>query len=207
MRINKFSKLKNKLQLFVILNIIFIVIALSAYLGINYYKNLIENNKLAIKSDILTTKKRLADLKTQLSEVEDARKFWEKSEDLNNAHNGLQLDDAYSIIKHFQEKYNILNLQIHLSSPIDLGKEYHSSSAMIVSSEVTLSFGAMSDENAFQFVDALLNNFPGFKLVKSFKITKKVEFSQELLRQVRSGNKPSVVVGELLFEWRDFKDI
>jgi bisphosphoglycerate-dependent phosphoglycerate mutase len=207
-KIKKLSELQKKLKLNIITYLSVIIIAIMSYWGITYYQNILENRRLSIKSTILTLRRKLTDIKTELNEVELAKKILEQSQDLNQKnYPGLQLDEAQSIIKYFEGKYNILNLSFDTTPPKDLSSEFSTLNFKILSSDINIKFAAMSDENAFQFVDALLTNFSGFKLVKSFHVQKQNQITNSVLKSIQDGKKPSIVKAELVFEWRNFDNL
>lgn len=192
------------------------MIRLAIYLlivvGIGIFYLLLDMKKVSLdneKNDILVQTGSLSDqlltLKNKAAEIAEATKIWQQIPERNKKMSGLKLDDVKNKLADAAKIYQINDLVIDLSTPVELPDPYKTKSAVTLSSDVTLKFGSINDENILIFVDSVLKEIPGYVTVKSFKMLKQGEISDEMLDNIRKGLKPSIVTGELSFQWRDLK--
>lgn len=73
---------------------------------------------------------------------------------------------------------------------------------VILKSSVTVGIEAIDDVDIYRFLYLLDTAFPGHAAVESLKITKKLDVTQALLRQIGNGVPATLVDGELTFVWR-----
>lgn len=76
-----------------------------------------------------------------------------------------------------------------------------------ITSNVTLKFDAMTDEQIYRFLQDIEDNFPGYIKVTSFAIEKKHDIDDSILRSAGQGNFPKLVSGELHFSWIGVREV
>ena len=76
----------------------------------------------------------------------------------------------------------------------------------MVSSTVTLTFEAISDQYAMSFVDAVKKELPGYVKILSLRINKLDGINEQVIIQASRGEFPSLVKARLQFLWRDLKE-
>lgn len=70
-----------------------------------------------------------------------------------------------------------------------------------VNSKVRLTFGAMSDEQLYRFVQAIARDFPGYVRITRVNFEKKGEIDDAALVAAGRGNFPELVSGSIEFNW------
>ncbi len=187
-----------------------IYLAILTVIGVGYMlldmkkKSMVED-KIRILMQTGELNDQLNTLKTKAAEIAEARKLWEQIPSKNKEGNGLRIEKIKTVLDNYGKRYDIKDMDIDLSTPTDLDAPYKNESAVTVTSNVTLKFGSISDENILAFVRAILTDIPGYIKVRSFKMVRQTAITESLLADIRRGLKPVLVNAELSLEWRDLK--
>lgn len=164
-----------------------------------------ENNEILVRTGMFS--ENLNQLKSKAAEITEATKLWQQMPDSKKMGSGLKIDEIKYLIDDYSKRYAIVDMNIDLSAPVEMGGAYKNTNAEVFSSMITLKFGSISDENILSFMAALLQDIPGYTKVQSFKMMRQAVLSESVLADIRKGLRPSLITAELSFQWRDVKTI
>jgi len=77
----------------------------------------------------------------------------------------------------------------------------------VVTTEVSLSFSALSDAHIFNFIKAMQLHFPGYVQLTSLSLVRNQNIDPSIIQDILDGNAPEMVSGSLDFRWWDYKEI
>ncbi len=177
---------------------------------------LFSNNRAQVYSDQITsseqetaiTSTKLSDLEDKIIEIKEASKIWEKLNKKGEKRNGLEIDNFQTMLTALKKHYQISDkTDINMTPPTEVDGAYKKSTTAIISSTITVTTSAVSDEILLQFVDALLKNAPGFITIQSLEMTKKDDLTQDVISKATKGDLANLVEAKIVFSWKDFKDL
>jgi hypothetical protein len=149
-------------------------------------------------------------LNSQIKTNNNAFVIWQKfqaQKTLQDKNEGLQIEASKKIIEDLRLAYKINNLEIKLSTPVS-NPDYNGNKFVSVEeAQVSMSFGAFSDEYIFGFLNDLLLKLPGMLQVIDFNYSSPDLIDDNLLNSLRNGVDQEIVSAKLELLWRDFKDI
>ena len=64
-----------------------------------------------------------------------------------------------------------------------------------------LTFTALLDSDVFDFLDTLSNKFPGLIQFRDITLVRQASITDDILKDIRDGQKPDLVVGEVQLDW------
>lgn len=76
-----------------------------------------------------------------------------------------------------------------------------------ISSLVKLKFAAMTDVQIYRFIEAVLDDFPGYVKITAFTLERTGEVTAEVLRATGRGTVPKLVKGTMEFYWVGVREI
>jgi hypothetical protein len=139
------------------------------------------------------------------SNIDLYRDLMEKSEN-----DGLMVDRQAlrEKIEEFKTRYFLNDLSITMGPVQELtGDKYHYKSNVMVSSELTIDFDTLSDEDIFSFLQSLQNELAGGLKVTRFTISRQNKVTDEGLRTIAKNGQYSMVKGETKFVWMGIKAV
>lgn len=199
------SKLKKKVigRVVVYAAVLSVIILACIYLGDKKTQLQEQNDRL--RNDISSLNKKLEGLSKKALEFSESIKVWETLDEQNKVLNGLRINDAKDLLDKLKEEYRLSGVNLTFSKPEDLKDQYVSDTIIVVSSDVSIQFSAMTDEYLFGFVDKLLSQYPGYVQVRSFSVTRSKNITKDVLLQIAAGENPGLVDCKLDFVWRGLK--
>lgn len=129
---------------------------------------------------------------------------WEKLSTQDKAMKGLRLSEAKKTLDNMVDEYWLSDVRTTFSKPAIVPHE-EQETFNIASSNVSISFNGVSDTMIYTFLDALNEDFPGIIVLKKFSIDKQGTLERETIKQIASGQKPSLFRANVEFEWKDIK--
>lgn len=206
----KAQTLKKKLmKISIIASVVVLVTGAAAYGVFAWSSGLVDEAKDA-KNKVNRARGDVTNREAKNKEAQEYLELYNQitSDSEQNKISDLNRDKAEEWIKRTAIEHNILNMTgsvdpiAPIASPAFKKKTFEG-----ITSTVELKFGAMTDEQVFRFVDALLKNFPGYVKIDSFTITKRGEITQTVIQQAQRGQFPELVVGELQFHWIGVREV
>lgn len=120
----------------------------------------------------------------------------------------LNREKAENWIQQTAFQYNIMKLEgaVDPITPIE-NPEFHKKTFEGITSKITLKFSAMTDEQIFQFMNALLTRFPGYIKITRVVLTRQGEITDATLVAAGRGQFPDLVTGEMEFHWIGVREV
>lgn len=190
-----------KLTIFVA--VIVVTSALAFYLS--GMKEEMDKKYVWIKNDIGDLNRKLEGLNQKTVEFSEAVKAWELLPKEAKALPGLRINDAKDILEKLQKKYRLTGVKTSFSKPAEITGEYKTDTVMLVSSVISMSFNAKSDNYIYGFIDDLGREMPGYVQIRSFSINNPAKISKDILKRIAQGEDVSVVSASIEFYWHDLK--
>ncbi|MGN7678429.1 MAG: hypothetical protein ACTJLL_01545 [Anaplasma sp.] len=106
----------------------------------------------------------------------------------------------YSIVKNLCKKHGIVGEEVLVSDPLDISGDYKKQYTKVTKSNVHVKFKALTDQHATMLMHALRYDIPGFVAVRTFKLVKEKEITQEVVRLYNEGVVLPTVSGEAVLE-------
>lgn len=76
-----------------------------------------------------------------------------------------------------------------------------------ISSLVKLNFAAMTDVQIYRFIEAVLDDFPGYVKITAFTLERTGEVTDSVLRAAGRGEVPKLVKGTMEFYWVGVREV
>jgi len=67
--------------------------------------------------------------------------------------------------------------------------------------KTNLTFTALLDSDVFDFLDTLSKDFPGLVQFRDITLVRQASITDDILKDIRDGLKPDLVVGEVQLDW------
>ena len=158
-----------------------------------------------LQNDINAVNNKLDNLNKKTLEFSEAVKAWEGFEEKQKKLQGLRINESKDLLDRYKEEFKLSKMNIEFSKPEELEDEFKTDVINTISSSVSISFSSITDELAFQFLYALIHEFPGYIEIKSFSLTRTTDISKVILEDIARGDIPALVNGRVDFSWRDLK--
>ena len=158
-----------------------------------------------LKNDIADLNGKLSGLNKKTLEFSEAVKTWESMSEEDKNLQGLRINDAKDLLDKLQEKYKISSVKISFSKPEEILGDYTTDTVVMISSIISMSFDAISDEFAYKFIEDITSEFPGYVQIKSFSIKEATPVTKEIIKKISIGEDVSIIPVTLEFYWHDLK--
>lgn len=197
----------------------------SGLYALGFYVHKQEEQYNLIKSELMSLTRKLEGLNRKTLEFSDAVRVWDELTEGQKQLQGLQLTEAKALLEKWQAQFKLSDVNISFSKPEEsggikdpaggkvIGKKDTEPSApavsavKVMSSDVSISLKALSDEYVYQFIDALQHQFPGYVRIKTFTLTQETPVSKEVIQRIAEGEAVPIVSGNIDFSWRDLQYI
>jgi hypothetical protein len=141
-----------------------------------------------------------------LSQREKAKNSLETYKKLTQGRNGgsFKLDRVFAnnLVKQLIEEYLCDKWSLNISPVVEHPEpEFTKTTGKVISSTMTLTFSAPSDEVVYAIMQRLSREMPGFLSVKDLKLEKVALIDNKALYMVSRGMKPEVVKAEIVYDW------
>jgi hypothetical protein len=128
--------------------------------------------------------------------------FYEAYSKSRNSELQLKRDAATQLMSTLREKNHLTNLTVTISPISDVNPDFGQiKSGTLTRSEVKLSFGAVTDNSVYGFMEALERKLPGIVVFQDIKLTRESEPSREMLVELSQHRLTPLIKGELTFTW------
>lgn len=114
----------------------------------------------------------------------------------------LNRREMTQLLTDLKMKYRLssLNLQVSPEQPYE-DDELRAMKLAVVSADVRLDFGGISDQHLFAFIQDVRRQCPGFIRIQELSLNRNKLFDIEAMRQISQGAKMEMVSGSLAFTW------
>lgn len=160
-----------------------------------------------IQGGMIAKQGELISIRQKKEDYEDSLRLWESLSSKNKELKGIKIDKGREILELLQKQYDIENMKIAFTIPeIVQSRNWETETIDVVSSTVTLTFEAISDQYAMSFMDAVKKELPGYVKVLSFRFSKIGRIDEQVIGRAKRGEFPRLVKARLKFLWRDLKE-
>lgn len=120
----------------------------------------------------------------------------------------LNREKAETWIQQTALEYAIMKLEgaVDPIAPIE-NPEFHKKTFEGITSKITLKFSTMTDEQIFQFVNALLTRFPGYIKITRLTLARQGDITDQTLLAAGRGQFSELVTGEMEFYWIGVREL
>jgi hypothetical protein len=226
----KIQKLQHDLIVRLLISTAVLVVAVIGvyYLRVKVYQ--LEERYNWLKSDAMSLSRKLDSLNKRTLEFSDAVRVWESMTPGQKQLQGLQLTKAKALLETLQAQLKLNEMNISFSKPEEVsGAEESPATApaigakaplppaqeensivgeiKIASSNVSITFKALSDEYAYDFIHGLQHQFPGYVHIKTLTIAQEGKMTKETIQRIADGEFPAMVAVTVDFNWQDLRYI
>jgi hypothetical protein len=114
----------------------------------------------------------------------------------------LDRESASQFITAQHEKYHLVNLSITIPPFSELPKETLSiKSGTMIKSDVKITFGALTDNSVFAFIEKLQREMPGMVVLKEVRIIRTTGLTSDVIVGINKHRITPVVTADLSFAW------
>lgn len=224
----KIKKLQHDLMIRLVIVLGILVVALGATYYLRLKVHQLEDKYHWYKSDTLAIAKKLETLNKRTLEFSDSVRVWESMTESQKKLQGLQLSKARTLLEELQNKLKLSEVNISFSKPeevLDLTTPAISSTQSgakavpgqavvstglekdgqmkVVTSDVSITFKALSDEFVYDFIYALEHDFPGYVQIKNFTVNREGKITKDIIERIANGDSPAIVAVTVDFVWKD----
>jgi competence protein ComGC len=194
---------RNIILVFFISILIFIFV-----LGLLEYNRRVHiNNSL----DIVSIENQISDLEKKSADIEamvrDAKRFkvlWDKTNEKKKNFTEKKISSISEDFTSLAKEYNISKSSINISVPQILSTGvWKTQNLDVVLINFNISFDAMTDKLAIDFIRKFINGLSGYIIVDNFEIKKNLqgEYSNDMLVKISNGEFYGLVSSKINFYW------
>lgn len=111
-------------------------------------------------------------------------------------------------VNDFKARYFLNDLTLNMSPVQEMtGNQYRYNSAVLVASELTANFDALTDEDIYSLVQALQDELSGTLKITQFTVSRVSKVTDESLRSIARNGQYSMVRGNIRFTWFGIKPL
>lgn len=200
------SKLKKKILIRALIYIAAIAVLVAVCIYLDNLKTEFANKRDRLRNDTFSLNRKLDGLSKKVLELSDAIQVWEEAGGNNQQLNGLRINDAKDLLDEWEKKYKLSEVKTSFEKPERLQeKKLQTDIISVIGSNVNITFKAITDEHVYNFINELLEEYPGYIWIRSFDIKKSGEVTKEILQKIALGDKPNLIEVRLDLVWRDLK--
>ena len=107
-----------------------------------------------------------------------------------------------------REKNHLANLALTISPTTDMPQDFmHLKSNIVTKNDVTLTFGAVSDNSIYGFIEAMERALPGIASFKDLRFTRDRELARNVITELSQHHIMPLVTGEISFSWLGMRSV
>jgi hypothetical protein len=168
------------------------------------------SEKQKLERDLSRTRGNVNSLESKHREAQQYLEFYSKitSDSEQDKISDLSRQKAEVWLKSAATRSNIMNMDGKVE-PIEWidSPAFKKQTFEGITSKVLLTFDAMTDEQAYQFMQDVERGFPGYIKITHFKLKKNKEIDDAVLIGAGKGDFPPLVTGELGFNWIGVREV
>lgn len=109
-------------------------------------------------------------------------------------------------VNEFKPRYFLNDLSLTMAPAQEMaGEKYRYTTGVIVSSEISVNFDALTDEDLYSLIQAMEQEFSGAVRITRFSITREQKVTDESLRAIARNGQYSMVKGSMQMSWLGIK--
>ncbi|MES2677038.1 MAG: hypothetical protein V4612_01815 [Pseudomonadota bacterium] len=200
----KISHLKHK----IIFNICICGALLVIIMSIIFYSQyLVTGNNEDVRNlnaQIEALRNKSANIEARVNDAKKYKQIWIESAEKKKNFDGIKISDLNDSFKNLAEKNNLSGAVINISVPEVLKEGVYNRQALdVYLVNFVLTFDALTDKIAVDFISSFLNSLPGYVVINdlSIKKNKKEGYSDEDLINISSGKINGLIAVKVNFSW------
>jgi hypothetical protein len=141
-------------------------------------------------------------IQQQLGNGFEISAFYEAYTKSRNGDLRLKRETATQMMSSLREKNHLTSLSVTISPVSDITPDFGQiKSGILIKSEVHLTFGAVSDNAVYGFIEALQRQLPGIVVIQDIKLSRTGDPSRSMLLEMSQHRLTPLINGELTFSW------
>ena len=185
----------------------FAVIGVITYFIMSYDDSLIEQIA-KIKSDTTGNEGQYTVAVKQVKDAKDALEFYsDYSSSESSDPENFRREYAKNLLGKLKDELGLVDLKFSMDQFKNRTGSYSKKHVTFATSKVTVQLAANSDADIYAFIKDIGQSFPGSIAVISYKITRKVDLTDEVMKKLTDDVlSKGIVDGEVEFEWGTILD-
>lgn len=196
---------KKRLLLRIGILLVELVIAGTLYVLIDGKKKQQSERLDWLVNDIQKSKSNLSRLKSRAKEYSEAIVIWDNTPEHKRSLVGIRINPAKELLEELSDTYRFSKTNITFSKPAQEDSDLDRPTVAIISSDISMTFNAITDEQVFRFIETLDKRSPGMIQLKSISLNLDGEITKDLLEAIAAGERPELVRGSINMVWRNLK--
>lgn len=146
-------------------------------------------------------------LESKTAEIKKYKEIWRSLPENKKNILGIKIDDFNAKLDSTAEKYAITSLNTKIAIPEPLKESlFKRDTVEITFTTVNISFNALNDLKALNFINEFLQSLQGYPIVTSFELKKTKSYDTQELENIAAGKALGVVSGKIDFFWYVYKE-
>lgn len=188
-----------------------ILTVLSVFSGCTYFLTSVSEDFVQ-KKDVLTAQ--LATTTNEKQSLQDKYSKLQSNYELFEEIQARYASDQLSVsrqflrkkVNEFKPRYFLNDLSLTMAPTQEMaGGKYRYNTGVIVSSELSVNFDALTDEDIYSLIQAMDKEFSGSVRVTRFSITRERKVTDDSLREIARNGQYSMVKGSMQMGWLGIK--
>lgn len=175
---------------------------------IQSYREGLEKEEQEINGHIAARQSEYNEVKKNFELTNKAKEFFASHEkDPSIRTENFKKSIATTILQEMTQKYRLAEMSFAMEPFAESGGDYARKTTVVISSKITLKFGAITDSLVFDFLSELPEKFPGHINILSVTMKKSGDIIPEALGEIGKGNTPAFLSAEIVFLWNGIKHV
>lgn len=204
---NKFKTMRKKAAIEFGIAVGVIAVFSGAYMGVSSMVASAEETKNQLQSRISQLQGETASARERLESADASAALYAKIASSRSRDVALPItrDELTNVLSTVKDIHRLSKLNMELS-PFEAFTNEDLTAMEVKASKaaVKLTFGGMSDQHLFSFIERLNRDLAGFAKLTKVSLTRSLAFDIDMMRQVSRGSEPEMVTGDVEFDWYGF---
>ncbi|MBN67036.1 MAG: hypothetical protein CMM94_05660 [Rickettsiales bacterium] len=162
-----------------------------------------------IERDIRSQESQIRSLKEQLGRSDEStEKYLElMTERGDNNDFYISREKARDLLAILRNKYRLTSLSLTVGPEQQVADEsFDGLTVDVVMMNVEITFGGITDQHIYSFLQNLRDDISGFMRVREFTVERRKRITNDIYLQVSRGGEPEMVAATLVFDWIGVKE-
>lgn len=152
-------------------------------------------------------KEQLRTIDSSMRDAKSSFQTWDNLKEKLATRKGLDVEAFKTLVEKIQSQHAIANLNITLTNPTTRNDSKNNKYINLQQSEITMNFGAITDVDAYRFLNELVSSTPGILHVEKFELTLSKELTPQNLANLQEGKTKGLISVNVNFRWHNFIDL
>ncbi len=166
------------------------------------YDDDVQSKKMTKESDNSSTRSERDRMQQKWGAGSEVNEYYNTYKLHHNTNFLLNRELATQWLTELRSQHHLVNMEVTIAPVSDVtNNEFRLASGTMVKSEVSVSFGALTDNSVYNFIEALQRRFPGIILVSELKLARTGDVTRGVLTDLSQHKLSSLVKGSISFVW------